>query len=173
MTVRVAPPKMVVEEKKTGDSPGPANYPKKLPKPSDKKPAKPLDSPKKLPKSNDKKPAKALDSPKKSNDKKPAKSLKPPRPKNRKKAKIGRLPAPDTATSPNNLKNDDGSADREPGIIEGGMVEIAVPEGSHPGQSVTAMLDGGHIVHAKVPRGLKPGMTFLVPVSSQENHAEL
>jgi hypothetical protein len=60
-----------------------------------------------------------------------------------------------------------------PRVAEDGLVEIAVPEGAHPGQSVTVRLDGGHVVHAKVPRGLKPGMTFTVPIAKQENHADL
>ena len=54
-----------------------------------------------------------------------------------------------------------------------GMVEFVVPPGSHPGQNITVKLDGGHVVHAKIPRGFKPGMKFSVPYSRNENHADI
>jgi hypothetical protein len=94
-----------------------------------------------------------------------------------KKKNKKKLPAPTvpTATATNPAKDDDEKkADtNQPSAVSNGMVEIAVPKGAHPGQNVTVKLDGGHVIHAKVPRGLKPGMIFTVPIASQENHAEL
>ena len=79
-----------------------------------------------------------------------------------------------TTTATNAAKDDDEkNTDTNEPIAGDSFVEIPVPTGAHPGQSITVRLDGGHVIHAKVPRGLKPGMTFTVPITKQENHAEL
>ena len=117
--------------------------------------------------------------------------------KEKPKKSVGRLPAPSTTDLPVKPKpstldtrkqkkkqivpttkkaNDDDKKNTDsnkPSIAGEAVVEIVVPEDAHPGQNISVRLDSGHLVHAKVPRGFKPGMTFSVPISKQENHAEL
>ena len=48
-------------------------------------------------------------------------------------------------------------------------VELTVPKGAHAGQRISVTLDNGQVVHAKVPRHMKPGMTFRVPVLAKSH----
>jgi hypothetical protein len=54
------------------------------------------------------------------------------------------------------------------------LIELTVPMGSHPGQLISVVQENGEAIHVKVPKHMKPGMTFTVNRASlASNHMDL
>jgi hypothetical protein len=54
------------------------------------------------------------------------------------------------------------------------VMVVTVPNGSHPGQRISVVQEDGHVLHVKVPKHMKPGMTFTVnQVSHASSHMDL